>query len=219
MTRIMGLDLANNSGWAFRDSNTHRSAMECGVISVSEYDWEAKYGVFATQFVRLLQQYRPDFVAIERPEHGVRQFARQGRPDLTGDAPQAMTINPAALQLSGIAGAAIAVLTVSRIAWGTIAANSWRPVYFGRGWKPPLEQTRDRKTGQMRDGKPDWKQAAIDAAVRDEITLPSTKKDQRDAAEAVAICTCWHKADVPEIKWMQDKFMELRVGSKRGVAA
>ncbi|MDO9417007.1 hypothetical protein [Pararhizobium sp.] len=217
----MGLDLANNSGWAWRDSDRHRSSIECGVISVSEYDWEEKYAIFANQFLPLIRRVKPDFVAIERPEHGVRQFAKAGPPDLTGHQQQAMTINPAALQLTGIAGAAIAVCTLLRIPYGTIAATSWRPVYFGKGFKPKRDQIQDRKTGKMKEGSLDWKQAAIDVCNLEQIKLPSTKKDQKDAAEAVGICTCWHKCDVPNIKWMQDRFIALRTGAaqKKALAA
>lgn len=215
----MGLDLANNSGWAVRDSATHRSAIQCGVIAVGEYDWESKYAAFAVQFLALMRKHKPDFVAIERPEHGVRQFAQKRRPDLTGEAPDAMTINPAALQLTGIAGAAIAICTLLNVPFGTIAAVSWRPVYFGKGFKPAAQKIQDRSTGKMKDGKPDWKQAAIDAAEREGIRLPTTKKDQKDAAEAIGICTCWHKCEVPQIKWMQDRFLALRTGAYRKEAA
>ena len=215
----MGLDLASNAGWAVRNSEKHRSSIECGVISVSEYEWEAKYASFAMQFLPIVRKYQPNFVAIERPEHGVRQFSKPGKPDLTGETQNALTINPGALQLTGIAGAAIAICALMKIPYGTIAANAWRPVYFGRGFKPAPEQIRDRKTGQLKDGKANWKQAAIDACEREGIRLPSTKKDQKDAAEAVGICTCWHKCDVPEIKWMQARFLELRTGSYKREAA
>jgi hypothetical protein len=219
---IMGLDLSSNSGWAVRDSDRHRSSIETGVISVSEYDWEEKYAIFANLFYPLIKRYRPDFVAIERPEHGVRQFNKQGRPDLTGQQASVMTINPAALQLTGIAGAAIGICMLMKVPYGTIAATSWRPVYFGKGFKPPVEKIRDRRTGELKDGKPDWKQAAIDSCELEGIKLPSTKKDQKDAAEAVGVCTCWHKCDVPAIGWMQQRFMELRTGAaahKKEVAA
>lgn len=216
---VMGLDLSSNSGWAVRDSAKHRSAIEAGVIAVGDYDWEEKYAIFSIRFLPLVRQYKPDFVAIERPEHGVRQFAQKGKRDLAGEAQGAMTINPAALQLTGIAGAAIAICSLMNIPYGTIAANAWRPVYFGKGFKPDVEQIQDRKTGKMKQGKPDWKQAAINACEREGIKLPSTKKDQKDAAEAVAVCTCWAKCDVPQIEWMQKRFMDLRTGAFRKDAA
>jgi hypothetical protein len=166
---------------------------------VKEYDWEEKYAVAANLFYRLLKEYKPDFVCIERPEHGVRQFKKKGKPDLTGVEQTAMTINPAALQLTGIAGAIIGICQIKAIPYGTISANSWRPVCYGKGVKPP-------------EGK-DWKDLAIEMCQRESIVLPPTKAEQRDAAEAVGVCTCWHKSDVPQIDWMQKRFMDLRTGA------
>lgn len=211
---IMGLDLATRSGWAVRDSAKHRSSIQCGTFSVAEnnagakLEWEAKYPVAANLFYRLVKEYTPDFVAIERPEHGVRQFKKKGKPDLTGKEEVISTINPAALQLTGIFGAVSAVCQMRGIPFGTIAATSWRPVYFGKGIKPQDKQ--------------DWKDLAIQYAEREQIALPSTKAEQRDAAEAIGICTCWHNCAIPEIKWMQQRFMELRTGAfdqKRKAAA
>lgn len=196
---IMGLDLATTSGWAVRDSTKHRSSIKCGTFSVKEYDWEEKYPVAANLFYRLVKEHSPDFVAIERPEHGVRQFAKKGKPDLTGKEQVIQTINPAALQLTGIAGAITAICMMMRIPFGTVAAVSWRPVYFGKGVKPAEQQ--------------DWKDLAIQSCEREQIILPRTKAEQRDAAEAVGICTCWHKCEIPKIDWMQKRFMELRTGA------
>lgn len=196
---IMGLDLATTSGWAVRDSSKHRSSILCGTFSVKEYQWEEKYPVAANLFYRLVKDHKPDFVAIERPEHGVRQFMKKGRADLTGEEQTVSTINPAALQLTGIAGAITAICMMMRIPFGTVAAVSWRPVYFGKGVKPAQKQ--------------DWKDLAIQTCEREGIQLPRTKAEQRDAAEAVGICTCWHKCDIPNIEWMQRRFMELRTGA------
>lgn len=96
---VMGLDLATRSGWAVRDSNKHRSSILCGTFSVKDYQWEEKYAIAANLFWRLIKDHAPDFVAIERPEHGVRQFKKKGKADLTGKEEIVSTINPAALQL------------------------------------------------------------------------------------------------------------------------
>ena len=196
---VMGLDLATRSGWAVRDSTKHRSSIQCGTFAVNDYAWEEKYAIAANLFYRLLKEHQPDFVAIERPEHGVRQFKKKGKADLTGKEETISTINPAALQLTGIAGAVIAICQIRNIPFGTIAAVSWRPVYFGKGVKPP-------------EGK-DWKDLAIEYASREGITLPSTKAEAKDAAEAIGVCTCWHICAIPEIGWMQKRFMDLRTGA------
>lgn len=212
MVVIMGLDLATRSGFAVRDSEKHRSTIVCGTFSVDKNDagekleWEAKYGVAAILFHRLIKEHRPDFVAIERPEHGVRQFSKPSKADLTGKEQMVSTINPAALQLTGIAGAVIGVCHVMGIAYGTVAATSWRPAYYGKGVKPP-------------EGM-DWKDFAIATCERDNIALPRTKAEQKDAAEAVGVCTCWHKVELPNIGWMRQRFMDIRSGryvAKKGM--
>lgn len=209
---VMGLDLATRSGWAVRDSAKHRSRIKCGTFEVKDYAWEDKYAIAANLFYRLVKEHQPDFVAIERPEHGVRQFKKKGKADLTGKEETVTTINPAALQLTGIAGAVIAICQIKAIPFGTIAAVSWRPVYFGKGVKPA-------------QGK-DWKDLAIEYATNEGITLPTTKAEQRDAAEAIGVCSCWHNCAIPDIKWMQQRFMDLRTGAfdrqrneRQGVAA
>ncbi|ENN86045.1 hypothetical protein RHSP_82932 [Rhizobium freirei PRF 81] len=202
---VMGLDLATRSGWSVRNSEKHRSSIVCGTFSVAENNhgdkllWESKYPVAANLFYRLVKEYQPDFVAIERPEHGVRQFKKKGKADLTGNEEMVSTINPAALQLTGIFGAVAGICQIKNIPFGTIAAVSWRPVYFGKGVKPA-------------PGK-DWKDLAIEYAQRENIALPPTKAEQRDAAEAIGICTCWHNCAIPELRWMQQRFMELRSGA------
>ena len=214
---VMGLDLATRSGWSVRNSEKHRSSIQCGTFSVAENNlgdkllWESKYPVAANLFYRLVKEYQPDFVAIERPEHGVRQFKKKGKVDLTGNEEMVSTINPDALQLTGIFGAIAGICQIKNIPFGTIAAVSWRSVYFGKGVKPA-------------QGK-DWKDLAIEYAQRENIVLPSTKAEQRDAAEAIGICTCWTQCQIPELRWMQQRFIELRTGAysskvkREGVAA
>lgn len=210
---IGGFDLATNSGYAVRDSEKHRSSIECGVFSLAEYEWEEKYAIAANHFWRLSSQYKFDFVAIETPEHGVRQFAKGGKTDMIGEAAPAMTINPGSLQLSGIAGAIIAICMIRHIPYGLIPPPTWRSAYFGKGFKPARKITIDKKSGKEKQGPLNWKQAAIDVALQEGIILPANKADQKDAAEAIGICTCWHLSNVPNIRWMQDRFIELRTGA------
>lgn len=97
---------------------------------------------------------------------------------------------------------------IRNIPYGTIAATSWRPFHFGKGVKPP-------------EGN-DWKDLAIEYAQHENIALPSTKAEPRDAAEAIGVCNCWHNCAIPEIKWMQQRFIDLRTGAyqhKRSAAA
>lgn len=248
MVVIMGLDLATNSGWAVRDPSDNRSATKCGVISVSDYDWEEKYAMFALQFLPLVRQYKPDFIAIEQPEHGVRQFKKKDSDqrqrdnyvrsllsraltlmsNRSADSKEVAallsqlnpnTINPGALQLSGIAGAAAGVSSLMDIPFGTIIPSRWRKHFYVDGFKAPRKMVRDQKTGQLKDEGADWKEAAINECIRMGVVLPSKKSDQRDAAEAVGVCLEWEHCDVPSIEWMQKRFIDLRTGAARAAKA
>jgi hypothetical protein len=213
---ILGLDLATNSGYAVRFSWRHTSAIECGVFNVAENNsgeevsWETKYALAAKQIHNLIVKYKPDFVAIEEAEHRVTQFSKKKHNPITGAFEEINTINPNALQLTGISGAAIGICMREGIACGTIPSRSWH-AKFHKGEKPRAKE--------------DWKDVAIRSCERDLVPLPPTKKAQRDAAEAVCISGCWHWCKVLDIKWMRKRWMDLRTNAyaskakREGVAA
>lgn len=229
---IMGLDLATRSGWAVRQSWKHRSQIKCGTFYVGTNDegekleWEAKYAVAGNSFYRLLKEYQPDFVAIETPEHNIRKFNKQDddKPKIDAVAirsfigllsstmmkygmfsSQASAVveriagsssNSNQMQLSGIAGAITSTCMLMNIPYGTIGSRRWHTLCYGKGTVPTQGQ--------------DWKDLAIQDCQREGIDLPRTKQEQRDAAEAVGICRVWESCDLPNIKWMQNRWKDLR---------
>src|SRR5690606_23635169 len=144
------------------------------------------------QIYKLIVEHKPDFVVVEEPEHRVTQFNKKSRDHVTGKEIQTTTINPGALQLSGIAGAAIGVCMNFRIPCGTIPARTWHSKYHGKGAKPANGE--------------DWKDVAIRSCEQEGIELPRTKADKRDASEAVCISACWHWSNVLDIEWMRKRF-------------
>ncbi|TQX92352.1 hypothetical protein EQW76_00680 [Rhizobium sp. rho-13.1] len=207
---ILALDLATNSGWAVRFSWRDPSAIICGTFNVGENDagedvsWETKYALTGNQVYRLIMEHKPDFVVIEEAEHRVAQFSKKKKNPMTGQVEETNTINPAALQLTGISGAAIAICMMLGIPCGTIPSRSWHSKYHGKGVKP--------------GPKEDWKDVAIRACELEHIPLPPTKKAQRDAAEAVCISACWHWSNILDLAWMRKRFMDLRTGATRVLA-
>lgn len=201
---ILGLDLATNSGYAVRFSWRDASATKNGVFNVAENNrgeevsWETKYALTAKQIHNLIVEYRPDFVAIEEAEHRVTQFSKKKNNPITGALEEINTINPNALQLTGISGAAIGICMREGVACGTIPSRSWHAKYH-KGEKPRPKE--------------DWKDVAIRSCERDGVTLPPTKKAQRDAAEAVCISACWHWCKVLDIEWMRKRWMALRTNA------
>lgn len=238
---ILGLDLATTSGWAVRYSWRDPSAIKCGVFYVGKNDageevsWEEKYALAANHVYKLLREHKPDFVCIEQPEHNIRKFGKKetgakgvdigavkafiGRLSAvmfkhglhSAQAAQVVagigggTSNSNQMQLSGIVGAVVGVCMNMGTPYGTIGSRSWHSIYYRNGTKPA-------------DGK-DWKDIAIETCELEHIPLPSTKKDQRDAAEAVGIAGCWHKADLPNFKWVHDRHIALRTNAAVQLAA
>jgi len=207
---IIGLDLATNSGWAVRSSWKSPSAIKCGVFNVATNDKgedvsaETKYALTANQVYKLISDYKPDFVVIEEAEHRVTQFKKSKFNPATGKQEETNTINPNALQLTGISGAAIGVCMNMGVPCGTIPARSWHSKYHGKGVKP--------------GPKEDWKDIAIKSCEREGIQLPTTKKAQKDAAEAACISGVWHWSTVLDIAWMRKRFMDLRTGAAKALA-
>ena len=80
--------------------------------------------------------------------------------------------------------AIVSVLANYGIPYGTIPPGTWRKMFFGTGFKPPLDK----------DGKNDWKSAAVGACERHGIILPSQKTIAHNAAEACALAICWRGA-------------------------
>ena len=212
---IDGFDVATSCGWASIQRPGDMKATKCGVYISKGENSEEKAGELG---LFLMNKYRnpenrPDFVAIEMPQRNVQTFTRQGRPDLAGTKDE-MTINPNALQLSGMLGAVVTILNCYNIPWGLIAPATWRKAYYGAGYNPPkaVVKSKNKRTGEIKETyKDDWKQAAINTAQLHKISLPATKAEQKDAAEAIGIAVAWEKCTfIP--KRHEKAFMALRMG-------
>lgn len=177
---VLGLDIATCTGACWAERSRPAKEWRCLAIEASGANAEEKDDDLAGALLELLGGNRPDFVAIEMPQRSVKQFGkkpREGEGEAAGGERE-MTINPNALQLSGLAGAAVGILRGLDIPWGLIAPSTWRSAYYGKGYTP---------------ANGDWKQAAVDMARLQSIPLPSTVKAQRDAAEAVGIASAWSR--------------------------
>lgn len=207
---IDGLDVATNCGVARIERPGKPSAWVCEAMYSEGDNSEEKAGELGLMLMRRYKapDNRPDFVAIEMPMRNVMTFKKEGK-DLAGNNHKD-TINPNALQLSGLAGAAVCILNCYSIPWGLIASKTWRNAYFGKDYTPPkVQKTNKAKTKIWYED--DWKQAAIDLALMQKITLPSRKADQRDAAEAIGIAVAWEKCTfIPERH--RQRFLDLRTG-------
>ncbi|RWB29615.1 hypothetical protein [Mesorhizobium sp.] len=164
---ILGLDIATVTGFAWYEPGSSLASIKTGLIKAVGANAEEKAASLAQQLVALLKPGRPDFVAIEQPMRNVVSF-KKTRDTLAGPVDE-QTINPNALQLSSLSGAAVGIIAAYRIPWETVPSATWRKVFLGEG----------RYAGRDRAG---WKRAAVDRCRMLRIDVRNA-----DAAEAVGI--------------------------------
>ncbi|TKT80003.1 hypothetical protein [Aquamicrobium sp. LC103] len=167
MALILGLDIATTTGFAWYDDKASLSAVKTGLIKAQGDNAEEKAASLAQQLVKMFREGKPDFVAIEQPMRNVVSFKKK-RQDLGGEVEE-QTINPNALQLSSLSGAAVAIISAYRVPWETIPSATWRKAFLGMGRSPGF----DRAT---------WKKAAVERCRALKIEVRSA-----DAAEAVGV--------------------------------
>ncbi|MGN8022285.1 hypothetical protein ACTJJ7_16405 [Phyllobacterium sp. 22229] len=167
MMRILGLDIATTTGFAWYEPGSPLSTICTGLIKASGENAEDKAASIAQQMVSLLRNDRPDFIAIEQPMRNVVSF-KKTKQTLAGPVEE-NTINPNALQLSSITGAVIGIIAAYKIPWETIPSATWRKHFLGMGRSPGFDRAA-------------WKRAAVERCRTFKIQVKNA-----DAAEAVGI--------------------------------
>jgi hypothetical protein len=162
---ILGLDIATTTGFAWYEPGCSLSSIKTGLIKAEGENAEEKAASLGQQLVAMFKPGRPDFVAIEQPMRNVVSF-KKTRDTLAGPVDE-QTINPNALQLSSLAGAAVAIIAAYRIPWETIPSATWRRHFLGMGSNPGFNRAM-------------WKRAAVE---RCRVLLIGVKN--ADAGEAV----------------------------------
>lgn len=165
--RILGLDIATVTGYAWYEPGQSLSTIKTGLIKATGENAEEKAASIAQQMVLLIKGDRPDFVAIEQPMRNVVTFKKK-RQDFAGEVEE-QTINPNALQLSSLSGAVVAIIAAYKIPWQTIPSATWRKHFLGMGRSPGFDRAA-------------WKRAAVERCRTFKIEVKNA-----DAAEAVGI--------------------------------
>lgn len=164
---ILGLDIATTTGFAWYEPGSSLSTIKTGLIKAKGDDAEQLAASLACQIVAIFKETKPDFVAIEQPMRNVKMF-RKKRQDFAGEVEE-QTINPNALKLSSLTGAAVGIISAYRIPWECIPSQSWRKHFFGMGRNPSFDRAA-------------WKRAAVERCRAFRIDVRNA-----DAAEAVGI--------------------------------
>ncbi|HEU4986884.1 MAG TPA: hypothetical protein VFT89_07445 [Rhizobiaceae bacterium] len=164
---ILGLDVATTTGFAWYEPGSSLSSIKTGLIKAQGENAEEKAASLAQQLVAMFKAGKPDFVAIEQPMRNVVSFKKK-RQDFAGEVEE-QTLNPNALQLSSLAGAAVGIIAAYRIPWETIPSATWRKHFLGMGRSPGFDRAA-------------WKRAAVERCRMFRIEVKNA-----DAAEAVGI--------------------------------
>lgn len=167
MSLIIGLDVAQRTGWAAYNTNRSIAAIQAGVLKAEGDSFEERSAMLGRQFGLLLKETgRPALIAIETPlrmlPQGKRTAKMMGEEEVVtgGGGANAM------ISSNQLVGGIAALCGWKDIRFVCIPAATWRKAFLGfarqKGW--------ERK---------DWKKAVRDQCARERITV--TNDDQADA--------------------------------------
>lgn len=181
MALIIGFDPSKGSGYALLDTAKDFSAIETGVMEMpakaDAYFTADQIGLKVTALLRKCKDERgqyPDFAVLEQQIETQVSMGGRGQSFAGSIYPWIAT------------SAIVATLANFKIPYGTLMPASWRKSFYGQGYKPPLDK----------NGKKDWKNAAIARCEEMGISLPTRKALADDAAEACALAICWASRDM-----------------------
>ena len=205
--KVLAFDTSKTAGWAFYDTSKHISSIQCGVL---EFPDKASIEYCADQMglkvTKLIREFKPDFVVMET----------------------ALKMSPGGTLATVVScmlhGAVLSTVANFGIPWGTISSQTWRSMFYGKGFKPPQKIHRlkkpDPKTGKMERVENLWKEAIVSQCEREGIILPSKKTIAHNAGEAAAIAVCWRAAEIHAGRYRPafQGFLQQR-GERAGAAA
>lgn len=205
--KILALDISKHSGWACFDTSKHISSIQCGVL---EFPDNASIEYCADQMglkcAKLIREFKPDFVIMET----------------------ALKMSPGGTLATVVScmlhGAVLSTVGNFGIPWGTISSATWRKMFYGKGFKPPVKvhqlKKPDPKTGKTERIEHLWKEAIVTQCELEGIILPSKKTIAHNAGEAAAIAVCWRGAEIHAGRYRPafQGFLQQR-NDRAGVAA
>lgn len=184
---ILGLDGAQNTGWALYDTTTSLAAIKAGVLKSIGDDYEHKAASLGFALVKLIKADRPDFIVIEmpirsQPARQVRKVKFMGEEQIEEASGSGLN---AVISSNQMVGALSAIIGAYQIPFETIAPVTWRKQFLGfgthKGWQ-----------------RKDWKKAVRDRCTQLKITVTND-----DMADAVGIA--FAGASTQTFKMMQQR--------------
>lgn len=124
--KIMGLDVATQTGWALYDLDRPPSSIVCGSFKCEGQGAFAKVSSMRQKLPGLLRKHAPDFVAIERPLDRIIQH-KKIKKDMLGQEEVVSTVNPATvMQLNRLMASAQTVVEGFNIPCCEVAPRTWQ---------------------------------------------------------------------------------------------
>ena len=168
---ILGLDGAQNTGWALYDTAANLSAIRAGVIKAHGDDYEHKAASLGLGLVRLIKADRPDFIVIERAprqQYGGsagRRMKFMGE-EVADEADGGGTGLQSILSTNQMTGGLSGIIGAYQIPFETVMPVTLRKQFLGFGTRPGWQRK-------------DWKKAVRDRCAQLKITV--TNDDMSDA--------------------------------------
>jgi Holliday junction resolvasome RuvABC endonuclease subunit len=166
---ILGLDPAQNCGFALFDTAADLSAIRAGVLKAKGDDYEHKAASLGFVLMKLIKAERPDFIVIEmplraqpRPPHKKMKFMGE---DAEEEVKAGSGLN-AVISSNQMAGALSGIIGAYGIPFELIKDSVWRKQFLGFGTRPGWQRK-------------DWKKAVRDRCAQLKIVV--TNDDQADA--------------------------------------
>lgn len=183
MTLILGVDQAQNSGFAWYETDRSVSAIEAGVLKADGESIVRKATNLGRQFFILLRQRRPDLIAFEAPILTAPAARRTVK--FMGEEQQVQGVQGlnAVISSNDILSAMATAADIKAIPWVIIPSPTWRKAFLGFARQPGWQRK-------------DWKKAVREACARERITVTND-----DMADAVGIAIA--ARNTPEFKQIQ----------------
>ncbi|WP_416355536.1 hypothetical protein ACLNGM_14955 [Aureimonas phyllosphaerae] len=168
MNLILGLDVAQRTGWAAYRPDRSISAIQAGVLKAEGESFEERAATLGRQFGLLLKETgKPALVAIETPLRMLPQGKRTAK--MMGEEETIVGAGGGAnamISSNQLVGAISAICGWKALTFVCIPAATWRKAFLGFARQPGW----DRKA---------WKKAVREQCARERITV--TNDDMADA--------------------------------------
>lgn len=196
---ILGFDPSKSTGWCIYDPAKPFSAIKTGVFEMPD---KADAYYTGDQIARRTLELVREAGGYQKIAFAVLE--EQSKAQIGGSNADAM------IYAWGTSLSIVGTLANFGIPYGTIPPGTWRKMFYGQGFKPPLDKKR----------KNDWKAAAVNECDRMGIILPTKKTLAHNAAESCALAICWRGAKLHARRY-EAPFMALlqnRMGEGRAAA-